>query len=255
MKKIGLVLSGGGARGFAHLGVLKLLEELNLQPYSIAGASAGAIVGALYAAGIPADEIHSRMKKNSYFGWSNIAWRKKGFFTMDALHNLLKSNIDKNDFNFLQTRLYIAATDLAKGKSVIFSKGNLFETVIASASIPIVFEPVRLDEMLLVDGGVTNNFPLEPLTKHCNIIIGSHVNKLDDNIGNSVELKNAGMIDRCFHLAISNSVYSKVNKCDLFIDSPLQRYSMFDVKQADKIFKIGYDTAKEFTEKLSGLLA
>lgn len=134
MNKIGYVLSGGGARGFAHLGVLKLLEELAIKPYAIAGTSAGAIAGALYAAGKTPEEILELMKNNSLFGWSTIAWRKKGFFTMDVLQKSLSNAIGKNDFDILKTKLFVAATDLIKGESVIFSKGKLFEVVVASAS-------------------------------------------------------------------------------------------------------------------------
>jgi NTE family protein len=250
MNKIGYVLSGGGARGFAHLGVLKLLEELHIKPYAIAGTSAGAIAGALYAAGKTPEEIHALMKNNSYFGWSNIAWRKKGFFTMEVLNKLLKDVIGKNDFDVLQTKLFVAATDLINGESVIFSTGNLFEAVIASASIPVVFEPVKTSGKLLVDGGILNNFPVEPLTKICNIIIGSYVNKVENGIDSSSLLKTVNILDRCFHLAIANSVYSKVNKCDVFIESPLHEYDMYDIKQADKIFDLGYKTALLYKEKL-----
>ncbi|MFM9910294.1 MAG: patatin-like phospholipase family protein [Chitinophagaceae bacterium] len=254
MKKIGYVLSGGGARGFAHLGVLKLLEELTIKPYAISGTSAGAIVGVWYAAGKTAEEIHSAMKNNSYFGWSNIAWRKKGLFSMDVLANLLKTIISKNDFDTLPIKLFVAATDLIEGKSVIFSKGNLLEAVIASASIPVVFEPVKIDNKLFVDGGVLNNFPVEPLISICDRIIGSYVNKIDDGFGAGGVYRTADMIDRCFHLAISNSVYSKVDKCDVFIESALHKYDMYDVKQADKIFDIGYKTALEHKEKIISLI-
>lgn len=254
MKKIGYVFSGGGARGFAHLGVLKLLEELAIRPYAIAGTSAGAIAGALYAAGKKSKDILELMKKNTYFGWNNIAWRKKGFFTMEALSKLLKDAIPKNDFDALQTKLYVAATDLIKGKSVIFSSGKLFEAVIASASIPVVFEPVQIDNKLLVDGGVLNNFPIEPLTKICDVIIGSYVNKVEDEIDKNAILKTINIIDRCFHLAIANSVYSKANKCDVFIEVPLHGFDVYDVKQADKIFELGYRTALAEKEKLKSLL-
>ena len=154
MKKIGYVLSGGGARGFAHLGMLKLLEELNIRPHAIAGTSAGAITGALYAAGKPAEEILGLMKKNNYFGWSNLLWRKDGFFSMDILRKLLKGAIGENDFGAVKTKLYVAATDLAKGESVILSRGKLFEAVMASAAVPVVFEPVILENRILVDVGI-----------------------------------------------------------------------------------------------------
>lgn len=252
-KKIGYVLSGGGARGFAHLGVLKLLEELGIKPYAIAGTSAGAIAGALYAAGKSPDAILQLMKNNNYFGWSNLLWRREGFFSMKVMEKTLSDAIGTDDFDALQIKLFVAATDLVKGESVILSEGKLIEAVIASASVPVVFEPVVMGKKMLVDGGVLNNFPVEPLEKTCAIIIGSYVNKMADGI-NTQSLSGAkNIIDRCFHLAISNSVYTKVNKCAVFIESPLHMFDMYDVKQADKIFEIGYTTALQHKEKLIAL--
>ncbi len=243
MKKIGYVLSGGGARGFAHLGVLKLLEELHIKPYAIAGTSAGAIAGALYAAGKSPEEVLQLMKNNKYFGWSNISWKKEGIFSMDALEKLLKKIVPEDSFDALPVKLFVAATDLIKGEAVIFSKGNLHEAVIASASIPVVFQPVKIGNKQLVDGGILNNFPAEPLLKLCDYVIGSYVNKAEDGVGNGTPFKTINLLDRCFHLAIANSVYSKVNKCDVFIESPLHKYDMYDVSNADKIFEIGYQAA------------
>lgn len=250
MNKIGYVLSGGGARGFAHLGVIKYLEELGIKPYAIAGTSAGAIAGALYAAGKSPDEIVQLLKKNSYFGWGNLLWRKNGFFSMHALHELLKATISTNDFDAVKIKLFIAATDLVKGDPVILSTGKLFEAVIASASIPVVFEPVVMGEKLLVDGGVLNNFPAEPLQKICDVIIGSSVNKLTDNISTKSVLSAKNIIDRCFHMAIAAAVHTKMKNCDVFIESPLHDFDMYDVKPADKIFEIGYNTAALFKDEL-----
>ncbi|MDB5277519.1 MAG: patatin [Ferruginibacter sp.] len=243
MNKIGYVLSGGGARGFAHLGVIKYLEELGIKPHAIAGTSAGAIAGALYAAGKSPEEILQLLKKSNYFGWSNLLWRKNGFFSMHALYELLKTTIADNDFEAVKIKLFVAATDLVKGDPVILSSGKLFEAVIASASIPVVFEPVVMGDQLLVDGGVLNNFPAEPLQKICDVIIGSSVNKLTDNISTKSVLSAKNIIDRCFHMAIASAVHSKKKNCDVFIESPLHDFDMYDVRPADKIFEIGYNTA------------
>ena len=241
--KIGYVLSGGGARGFAHLGVIKFLEELGIKPYAIAGTSAGAIAGALYALGKSPEEILQLMKNNNYFGWSNLLWHKNGFYSMKVMHTILEEAIGKNDFDAVKTKLFFAATDLVKGESVILSKGKLIEAVIASASVPVVFEPVIMGDRVLVDGGVLNNFPVEPLENICSVIIGSYVNKMGDGISTQTKLSTAHIIDRCFHLAIENSVHAKVEKCCVLIEPDLHSFDMYDVKQADKIFEIGYHTA------------
>ncbi|MES1218459.1 MAG: patatin-like phospholipase family protein, partial [Bacteroidota bacterium] len=224
MEKIGYVLSGGGVRGFAHLGVLKLLEELEIKPYAIAGTSAGANTGALYASGKTAEEILKLMKSNDYFGWSNLLWRKKGFFSMNVLKKLLKNSIGENNFDAVKVKLFVAATDMAKNESVILSDGKLFEAVVASASVPLVFEPVIMNDKILVDGGILNNFPVEPLVKICDKIIGCNVNKLPDELSDSTGYRKKNVIDRCFHLAISGAVYSKSNLCDVFIEPPLYSF-------------------------------
>jgi len=250
MNTFGYVLSGGGARGLAHLGVLKLLEETGIKPHAIAGTSAGAIAGALYASGKGPEEILDLFKQNNLFGWSNIAWQKDGFFSMAVLRKLLKGAIGHDQFEGLKTKLFVAATDLIEGRSVIFSTGNLVEAVVASASVPVVFEPVKYNDMMLVDGGILNNFPAEPLKDICDVIIGSYVNKIEKGIGNHSFFKTKNILDRCFHLAIANTAYSKVKDCDVFIEVPLHGYDMFDVKLADKMFDIGYQTALLHKEKL-----
>lgn len=253
MIKVGYALSGGGARGFAHLGVIKYLEELGIQPHAISGTSAGAIAGALYAAGKSPDEIVDLLKKNNYFGWSSLLWRKNGFFSMNTLRQLLKDTITVNDFEAVKIKLFIAATDLVKGEQVILSEGKLFEAVIASASIPVVFEPVIMGDRMLVDGGILNNFPVAPLEKICNVIIGSSVNNLTGAINTKSVLNSKTMIDHCFHLAIAEQVHTSSTACTVLIEPPLHDFDMYNVKQADKIVEIGYNTAVKQKEKLVAL--
>jgi NTE family protein len=255
MTNVGYALSGGGARGIAHLGVLKFLDEMGVKPIAISGASAGAIVGALYAAGQAPEQILEEIKKASFFGWTNIGWRKDAVFSMDSLRKLLVKLIGDQTFDALPIRLFVATTDILKGNSVIFSSGKISDYVIASSSIPGVFEPVKIDSHVLVDGGVLNNFPVEPLLDLCDVIIGSHVNRQPPLLaGNS--LSNAiDIMDRCFHLAIANTVYSKSHYCKIFIDHPLPEYHVYDLKSADKIFESGYNTAKLCQEQITAVAA
>ena len=250
MKKIGYVLSGGGARGFAHLGVLKFLDEVGIRPFAISGTSAGAIIGALYASGKGPEEILKLMKNNNYFGWSNILWNKAGLFSTDVFKAALHKEITEDSFEALKIKLYVAATDLNKGSSVIFSEGPLFASVLASASVPILFEPVKINDQVLVDGGLLNNFPVEPLIGVCDVIIGSHVNKLMTGLTDTSIFKTFNVIERCFHIAIAHTVYEKVRMCDLFIEPSLHLFDMYDVKHADQIFEIGYETAFQRKEEI-----
>lgn len=243
-------MSGGGARGFAHLGVIKLLEELGIRPHAIAGASMGAVAGALYAAGKKPEEIMELLNKNKYLGWSTISWQKAGFFSMDVLRKILTDALPENNFDALPVKLFVSATDIIKGETVMFSSGNLIEALIASSSIPVIFEPLKFAGKVLVDGGVLNNFPLEPLTNICDVVIGSHVNKIEKGINRHSLFKTFDVMDRCFHLAVAQSVYTKVNNCDVFIEPALEKYGMNDVKKADEIFKAGYTAALDHKIKL-----
>ena len=254
MKKVGYVLSGGGARGFAHLGVIKYLEELSIRPSAISGTSAGSIVGALYAAGKSAEEILNLTKTGNFFGWDSFAWRQKGIFKMDMLRNLLREIVPGDNFSALKIPFYATATDLNSGSELTFSNGVLSDAVVASCSIPVIFDSVTLGERILVDGGLMNNFPVEPLIDTCDIIIGSYVNKIEEGIGNNSSMEIVNYLDRCFHLAISRTVYAKISHCHVFIESPLHSYNMYNIKAAGEIFEIGYNTAKKSKDKLEKLL-
>lgn len=250
MKKIGVVLSGGGVRGFAHLGLLKYLDELGVKIHALSGVSAGAIVGALYASGMSPEDILAAMKKNKYFSFSDFSIRKEGLFSMQPLLKALQKLIPEDSFEKLKIKLFITATDFTNNTSVIFSKGKLFNAVIASASVPVLFEPLKMDNKFFVDGGLLNNFPVEPLVEECDFIIGSHVNKITKSGTNTAALSKMRILETCFHMAIAETVYPKTDKCDLFIEPDLHPFSMFDTAAADKIFKAGYETAVKYKEQL-----
>ncbi len=241
MKTTGIVLSGGGARGVAHLGVLAALDELGIRIHAIAGTSSGAIAGALYAAGNKPHYIKDILKENSYFGFSRLLFRKGGIFKMEGLRLLLQQHLTSCRFEDLPVKLFVAATDLTERKSVIFSEGPLLEPVMASACVPVLFEPVSFLGREWVDGGVLNNFPVEPLEKNCDRLIGSHVNRMGDHPASGTMVRKMRILEECFHLAIAGGVYEKASRCHLFLDPPeLAQYDLFDIRRADEIFGIGY---------------
>ncbi|MEO5649643.1 MAG: patatin-like phospholipase family protein [Ginsengibacter sp.] len=243
MNKIGLVLSGGGIRGIAHLGLLKALDELGVKPSAISGVSAGAIIGAMYASGKSPDEILAIGKSNINLGFSNLLWRKGGLFSRQSIHKLLIENIPHNSFGGLHIPLFVNATDFIHNKTVFFSEGELIPCLEASASVPILFSPAELDGRKLVDGGLLNNFPIEPLMGICDKILGSHVNRLEEFTDTHTKFSRFAIMERCYHMSIANSVYSKAHYCDLFIEPHLYGFGMFDTRRADEIFEIGYNTA------------
>lgn len=250
--KIGIVLSGGGARGIAHLGVLKALEECGIKPSVISGTSAGAIAGAFYAAGYSLNEIKKIVEQNEVFNFSNILIKKQGLFAMKGFEKMYQTYFPNNSFDDLKIPLHVAATDILKGETVYFSSGNLSQALMASSCIPIVFQPVNFNNTYYVDGGVLNNFPVEPLLNQCEIIIGSHVNSIRKEV-NEIHMKD--IVDRSFHLALSSSVKDKAATCQLFIEPPnMSKFSIFDIKKSDEIFEYGYNHTISLEKEIKQLI-
>lgn len=254
MSNIGLVLSGGGIRGIAHLGLLKALDELGVKPCAISGVSAGAIIGAMYAAGKSPEEILAIGKSNINFGFSKLLWRRGGLFSKEFIHKLLLENISHNSFEGLRIPLFVNATDFIQNKTVFFSEGALIPCLEASSSVPIIFSAAELGSKRLVDGGLLNNFPIEPLMGICDKIIGSHVNKLQEFSSPQIKFSRFAIMERCYHMSIANSVYSKAHNCDLFIEPTLFGFGMFDTKRADQIFEVGYQTAIKQKNEIIALM-
>lgn len=251
-QKIGIVLSGGGARGIAHLGILKALEEFGIKPSVISGTSAGAIAGAFYAGGYSLLEIKNIVEKGDIFNLSNVLIKKQGLFSMKGFEKMYQEYFPNNSFDDLQIPLYVTATDILKGECVYFSSGNLSQALMASSCIPAVFQPLHFNNIYFVDGGVLNNFPIEPLIDKCDVIIGSHVNSLRKEV---TEIHMTDIIDRSFHLAMSNSVRNKIKNCNLFIEPPnMSRFSIFDVKKSDEIFEYGYSYALSLEKEIKQLI-
>lgn len=236
--KTGLVLSGGGARGIAHIGVLQGLGELGISPDIISGTSSGALIGALYAAGHAPHRILELVKAHSSASLVRMALFSDGLFSAAGLKHILEAAIPKDNFEHLPIPLFVTATDINAGRPVAFSRGPLHELLVASSAIPGVFTPVRHRHYDLVDGGITDNLPAGCIKPLCDRVIGVHVNKLSNlNFRNKGRLET---IERCFHLAIANTVAASALLCDQLIEPDLGHYTMFDVKYADELFKAGY---------------
>lgn len=182
-KNIGLVLGGGGARGFFHVGVIKAIQELGIKIDKITGTSIGAIIGTIYAANpqIDLEKLVSeldylKMLKTSAFGTGKSSTR--------GIEPLLKSFIPVTDFSQLKIPFSFNTTDINQKEEVIFNQGDLFPGLLAAISIPGVFPPVKIGERYLIDGGVINNLPV-PLIKDTNNIIVSDITgpikKIDNN--------------------------------------------------------------------------
>lgn len=249
----GLVLSGGGIRGMAHIGAIKALEEHNIFPSTITGASAGALVGAFYAAGYSCDEILAFFKTTSMFSINHYTYRKPGFLDTDKFHKIFKEYFPDDSFEALEKSFYISVTDIIAGKNKIFHKGPLIYPLLASAAFPVVLSPVEIDGVLYADGGVTNNFPVEPLLGNCDKIIGIFSNPLrkitSDDLSSS-----RSILERAFDIGMNSMSTLKFSHCDLVISpTELNKLGTFSMNNLEMAFDIGYKAAnkqlKNFAEK------
>ena len=239
MTKIGLALSGGGARGIAHLGVMQALDEMGVEIDAISGTSSGAIMGAFYAADVAPKETLDIIKSIRWLKFVRPAISKTGLLNVQKLKTLFVRHLPVSSFQETSKRLTINATDISKGETRYFDQGEMIPAILASCCMPVIFDPVMIDGIAYMDGGVLNNLAIEPLQGSCEVIIGSHCNPVDREF----TIKNAKtLLERTFLLAIRNNTLQRQELCDIFIEPPaLGKYVGSDFNKADELFKIGYD--------------
>jgi len=237
--RIGLVLSGGGARSFAHLGVIKALTELQLPIHKISGVSSGALAGAFYGAGYSPEEIFRRVTETNFLRLMRPAFSRVGLIKLNQLEAALAPYFKDLTFADLNPRLIVSATDFNSAITIYYSEGSIVRPLMASIALPILFQPVTYQDRLLVDGGLLNNLPVECLLGHCDFIIGVHINPLDYQ---SDITTFRGMFERTLRMAIYNNVEPRLKLCHFFIEPPqLKNYSLLDIKHAREMFDCGYE--------------
>lgn len=249
-KSIGLVLSGGGVKGIAHIGLIKALNEYEIDCQVISGTSVGALVGALYANGSSIDRMLAFFRETPLLKYNFFTFVKPGLMDTERYHQLFKKHFEIDSFEALNKKLYVTATNLQDGDQKLFSKGELVRALLASAALPPVFSPIEIDGQLYADGGIMNNFPVEPLLEECDFIIGSnvaavkHISKKE--INSSLKLTN-----RVTSLMIYASNRLKIRHCDLvFEPSRLETFGILDKKGIKQAFELGYDHARNKLDQL-----
>ena len=243
MKKVkyplGVVLSGGSVRGSAHIGFLERLVELGKRPDIIAGASAGAMIGAFYASGKSSKEMMDFFKTTPLFKYKSFNPLKPGIFNTEKYLEIF-SNFIPATFEELNIPLIIATTNLETGKAEYFDSGDLYKPLLASCAVPFVFAPVEINECLYVDGGVMDNFPLEQLLGKCEKIVGSFLGNPGPMTRKDVSSK-LKISSRVTELIMYSASRPKFPLTDLTIEHPLQTYSYFDQKKMEEIYQVGYE--------------
>ncbi len=276
MKKIGLTLGGGGAKGFAHIPILEVFDELGIRPCCITGTSIGAILGALYASGNSAADIaemieqlmvprNARFKdiirnKDSFKVFSMIdptfSFKPKGLIKGEKFLGFLYEQMQVSTFEELKIPLKTVATDFWGRKSVVFDSGDLLPALRSSMAIPYVFTPVIANGQVLVDGGLMNNVPHDLLDPSCDVriavdIMGNHSTPPD---------KIPSPIDAIFHTyevmmdAMAQEKQTS-HPVDIYIQPPLMDIDMLDFHKAESIYKQGLSVKDGFKRQLEALLS
>ena len=241
---VGYALSGGGAKGFAHLGALRALEERNLKPDIIAGTSAGALAGVLYADGYSPDEIKELFKDIKFKQFIELTFPTTGLFRPTGLHNFLKRNLRSKTFEELRIPFVAVATDWEKGTTVNFSQGEkLIDAVVASCCVPLIFSPVYINDRPYVDGGIFKNLPASTIREKCRVLFGINVHIMMP----PEEKHNLKYVaERTFNLMSLSNTFADKKLCDVLIETKgIEHYWMFDLSNIDTIYETGYTRAVE----------
>lgn len=274
--KVGLVLSGGGAKGLAHIGALKIIEEAGVEIDYIGGTSMGAIVGALYASGYTANELDSIFKSTDFSKLiqDNVPRGAKSFYEKDDseryalglpfdnfkvsfpeaisggqnIYNefvrLLFHVKDIRDFNKLPIPFLCIATNVETGDPILLDSGYLPEAIMASGTLPSLFEPTELDGKILIDGGVVNNYPIDEVKNlGADVIIGIDV---QDALAKRESLSSATeVLLQINNYRTVNDMVKKREETDIYIQPNIEDFSVIDFEKGSTIIEIGEIGAKE----------
>ncbi len=284
--RIGLVLSGGGARGFAHVGVLKVLEENQIPVDYVAGASMGALVGALYATGRTPVEMEKLIETLDWDellrgkpAFDELTYRRKqdrrnlpgaitlGGKTIDLklpnslnpgheigliLDRLMLPYGDNTDFDNLPIPFRCVATDLVNAETVVLKEGSLAQALRATMAIPAVFAPVELNGRILADGGILNNIPTD-VAKNMGADIILVVN-IETQLGDRSSLQSlVSILGQTFYVATAENSRRSLRQADFIIAPELENYTTFDFGAGDQIVKLGYEGAQQKIALLKSL--
>ena len=247
---VGVALSGGGAKGFAHIGVLMAFERFGIKPDIFSGVSAGAIAGVLYGAGLSPNDIIKCFSDASKFGdFTEWAIPREGFLKLERFGKLLESWLPVTRLEELNVPVIVCATDIDHGKSIGWSKGEIVPRVLASCSIPIVFNPQKINGVNYVDGGVLRNLPAWAIRKYVKTLYGCNCSPLKESVADKRTIINIAY--RSFHLMLKANMPQDMRLCDHLIQvKELRQVSTFELSALRKGVMAGYDAACHTLEAL-----
>ena len=247
---IGLALGGGAAKGVAHIGVLKALEDANIEVDYIAGTSVGAMIAALYAFKVDVETIGSLARRLTMSKVTSFKLNKTGFFSTESLRELMLEYVGDVAIEDAVIPLSIVATDINSGEEIILTSGSVVDAVCASAAIPGIYIPVEINGRTLVDGGLVQNVPIEALqTAGAGVTIASHLN----SVSHYQEISHVlDVMRNAFEIAVSQHTQDQLKEADLLISMDLSDFSLRDnTERYDELFNIGHQAATVQLTKLA----
>lgn len=236
--RLGVALSGGGARGFAHAGALMAIEEAGLRPDIISGVSAGSVVAVLYAAGKKPIEIAGIFGDQSFRDFAEFKLGSGGLFAIKRFEKFILSHLGGiSKLEELPIPTYVGVTDFDNGRPAEFHDGPIGPRLTASCSIPIVFTPVKIDGVSYVDGGVLRNMPAWIIRDKCDFLIGVNVSPLRKYDTSSI----VGVALRTYNLMAKANQAQDMEMCDIAVEvTEISNYKVFDLRHIQKVFVSGY---------------
>lgn len=252
---LGLVMSGGGVKGMVHAGVLQFFKEERIKLDVMAGASVGALVGAMYAAGKEPKEIRDFFINTSLFNTDHITFRKPGLLDISKFRKHFEKIFPDDSFEALSVPLYVTATEITEGELHIFTKGSIIDAILASSAFPLVFTPMEINGKLYLDGGILNHFPADLLNDRCERMVGIFLSPVEAM--KQKDLKSmTSIIERTFRLGRLATSRDKLGMVDLLINpKELVHYNTFTIRNNTyrKLFDLGYQYAQQNGDTLRAL--
>jgi NTE family protein len=258
-KKIGLALGSGALKGLAHVGVIKVLEENNIPVDFVAGTSIGALVGAIYAYFGNSRVLESIVLESdlkSSLGLLDPTF-KKGFLRGEKIMRFFKKYVKAKDFNELKKPFIVVATNVKNGEAEVMRRGDLVSAVRASISVPVVFQPVKREGKLLIDGGMTMPVPVRPLKqKGADIIIAINLynyTKRQQKRFRKINLSFVG--NKAAEIMLYQLAKRDVGEADIVIEPDVEGFSLIEaIKKREKIMKLGEQAALAKIKEIKKLL-
>lgn len=250
VNSVGVAFSGGGARGFSHIGVIMAMEKFGIKPQILSGVSAGSIAAVMYSAGLsPLEMRQCFAEANKFADFREWTVPKDGIFKLSKFAKMLESWLPVKNLEELRIPTVVCATNLDRGTQVGWCKGEIVPRVVASCSIPIVFCPVTINGAHYVDGGVLHNLPAWAIREHCDVLYGSNCSPLNKNYKYKNSLLDVAL--RTYHLTTKSNLGSDIKLCD-YVVTPreLSAHKIFDLSALDNAIRIGYEAACNMFEAI-----